>query len=111
MTYRVWARQWVTVYTSDVDGMDGVTECEGHFRHKYEGNVKSDERKITLTGGERWPAILELCLPVVVAEYRQKPNAEAVQEQLASQQTTWLTQYGTPADHELLSYAKRKLPG
>lgn len=111
MSYRVWAKEWVAVYTSDSDGEQGVLECREQFEGHYEGNVRDSEVK-TADAGPGWPATLELYLPNVVAECRDETAAQLHLMRYREQHpgvTTWVTEFGSSLDKELENYGLRKL--
>lgn len=109
MTWRVWVKDWVAVFTSDADGPAGETECAEHFVRKYLGTVLPTEHRIK--GTLLWPATLELYLPTVVEETKDYDKARALHGALVlKRQATWMTEFGQPKDKELESYGKRKLP-
>lgn len=111
MTYRVWERQWVAVYTSDADGAAGKTECEVHFEDIFEGNVREKEWRV-IDQSDFWPATLELYLPVVIGEETDIREAEALQNVsvVAHDADSWIAELGSALDKELESYGRKKLP-
>ena len=110
MSFRIWERHWVTVYTSDADGQDGIDECAGHFRRVYEGCVRDWEWRLESVS-PRWPATLSLYLPIVVGERRHIRDAEALQNsRIQNTLESWIVELGSEQDKSLESYGKKKLP-
>lgn len=109
MTYRVWTREWVAVYTSDVGGDKGTDECLAEFKAKYLDCVYASDTKVDEFGPE-WPATLLLRIPIVRAEFRSKDDAEAFRRSPILGQTAEIYERGSDSDRDLESYGKKKLP-
>lgn len=113
MSWRVWEQHWLIVYTSEAEGDDGIQECQHYFQDKYEGNVRDSEWRV-VPADAYCDATLQLKLPTVVGEYRDREQAEELRDELAdadpdNKYPLWVTELGSPADKDLETYGQRKL--
>lgn len=109
-TWRVYLREWLTVYTSDYNGERGMAECLQHLTQKYAGRVRVEDWQTVVAdpmrpdGSARW---LKLRLPNLRGEFKDRAEAMDWCIQLPHAQ---LVQRGSDEEKELLAYGKKMLP-
>lgn len=107
-TWRVYAPEWLSVYTSDQLEVPGMRECQAVFDLTYAGRVRLTDMRIKGIGLMR-PAhyCLQLRLWNLKGEY--KDRREVLDHSIEIPHAH-LVQRGSPEERELTEYGKRMLP-
>jgi hypothetical protein len=113
-TWRAYLAEWLTVYTSDGLGADGLRECKEHFDRKYAGRVAEIGRIV-----DPGPARLEpqrKCLQTrlwnLKGEFKDEADAVLMLGQHAGlEESPRVVQRGSAEEKSLLEYGKKMLPG
>lgn len=106
-TWRVYLREWLTVYTAGYMGDVGEQECLEHFAAKYAGRVRDEDRKVVSAAPDWWP-VLKLNLWNLKGEYRDRNPAADLLQAMGS--NGHLVRRGSDEEKELLAYGKKMLP-
>lgn len=120
-TWRVYLREWLIVWTSDADGPEGVDECWDYFARKYKGRVREEDRRVVdaITGrqGSAGPQCLQLWLPNLKGEFKDRTDADKLADALAADPPyegaglfVGVIQRGSAEERELLEYGRKMLP-
>ncbi len=105
--YRVYVRSWVTVYTTDAIGEDGIGEAHWAFKERYEGRVRDEDWEV-YSHGPDWSALVKLRLPVMVGEFKYRDDAERLGEEYPS--GSEVVTRNSVDDFRLREYSIKKLP-
>jgi hypothetical protein len=109
VTFCVYQRQWIAVYTSDADGEEGGRECHARFEEKYQGCVHPDEFAIEWVAN--WPAVLSLFVPALVGEFSLRLAAEHMINHRGHRANPYeIVEQGSPEEQALRDYGRKKLP-
>lgn len=109
--WRVYRKQWITMYTSTGTGQEGRNEVEQHFHDRFGGRVDEAE-DVCIDAAENTVdrTRLRVRLPVLAGEYLEEKDAwwragdfEGLPHQVV--------QSGDEAERELLAYGRRRLHG
>lgn len=110
--WRVYMWEWVAVYTSDVAGDDGYTECWDYYGSAYEGRLRLDGYRVS----DPVPGtlcVLEINRPNLCGEYKIRERAEDHGDELASQfageHGVHVVARNSPQERALLDYGIKKL--
>jgi hypothetical protein len=108
--WRVYQRDWLAVYTSDVPGYEGSVEAVGFIQATYGGCIRDGEARISVPGITDGPerVTAEVLLPNLHGEWKAPDLAEDQQSRLGPDAVVVVA--GSPEERELLDYGKRKLP-
>ncbi len=106
--WRLYTWQWIVVYTTDAIGEDGIREAQGEFTSRYKGRVGEDEWKVC-SYGAKWSSVLQLKLPTMVGEFKQREVAEGVSLEYPPAMRPTLVARNSADDYKLREYGKRKL--
>jgi hypothetical protein len=114
-TWRVYLTEWLIIWTSDASGPEGMAECVEHFERKYRGRVRAGDRRVVPAitgrgGGTDGPYCLQLKLPNLRGEYKDREDAEKKSFLLYAKYAA-LVQRGSAEEQALLDYGKKMLPG
>lgn len=107
--YRVYKPEWLVYFISDEVGTAGAKEAADHFEKRYEGRVRTGDRKINCMG-IRKPARshLQLRLPNLKGECADPDEAEVLRSWLGGKAVVVVR--GSAQERELLGYGRRRLP-
>lgn len=111
-TWRVYLREWLTVYTSDQLEVPGMAECKAHFAEKYEGRVRPDDMRWRGASGFRPQRYcLQLNLWNLKGEFKDEADAVLrLAEHAGLEEKPRVVPRGSAEEQALLEYGKRKLP-
>lgn len=107
-TWRVYAPEWLTVYTSDQLEVTGHQECKDHFAAKYQGRVRPEDMRIRGAGVLRpQQQALQLRLPNLKGEHKDR---QVAMDHYTGLPHAALVQRGSLEEQVLLDYGKKMLP-
>ncbi len=105
-TWRVYLREWLTVYTADVTGSDGRDECQRHFWSKYRGRVRGEDVMYVNT---QYPQ-LQLRLPNLKGEFKDEADARwSFTVHAGQEEAPRVVQCGSPQEQALLEYGVKMM--
>lgn len=107
-TWKVYQREWVTVFTSDLSGKAGIPACRGKFASSFEGTVLESEWRVVPF--PEAPAMLQLFIPNLKGEYRSIHDAADHRQQIEAAGGIVVTvAHGSLEEKALLDYGRKKL--
>lgn len=104
-TWCVYAKEWVTAYTSDENGPAGRLECQAKFDRTWRGKVEGEDHLI-LAKDPDYPATVRLRLWNLKGEFADPEKAAALAVEVGG---VWVTQ-GGEEEAGMLAYGDRMLP-
>lgn len=119
MTYRVYARDWVNVYTCATASSDDGDQpsaaallevARDHFMRKYAGRVRPVDARIDLDNQGSPLARIWLFLPVMVGEFKHRDIAEAFLLVTPNLTEPTIVVRNSPEETELRNYGTVSLP-
>lgn len=110
-TWCVYRPEWIQVYTSRCFGLSGREECLQSFERSRKGTVGDGEWRLVQA---RQPAglgtwRLELKLPTLKGEWKERQDAEQHRERLGSGAV--VVPWGSAEEARLLDYGREPLTG
>lgn len=114
---KLYHREWITVFTSEARGDEGMAECTAFFAKKYEGRVYEDDvvyesavEGLPAGDKDQWPYRLRLKLPNVSGEFKRVDLAEAERDARGwSPDDCQIVPRNSRADYALREYGTKKL--
>lgn len=106
--WRLYAPDWLTVFTSTRAGDAGKQECLGNFSERFEGRVHDEDWQIVLPDSSGWLTFLQVRLPALKGEFT---DEEAVHRRAGEFEGLphRIVRRGSPEEHELQAYGRRRL--
>lgn len=101
--YRVYQRQWLTVYPSQGTGSNGREECEHVLAEKYSGRVDQQDARIEKQESNHYA--LKLFLPNFQGEFTAPDAAEELRSGRGDGAV--LVMQGSEEEQALLDYGRR----
>jgi len=108
--WRLYAPDWLTVFTSTKDGEAGKQECLGNFSERFEGRVDDGDWQIVIPESGGWLTFLQVRLPVLKGEFT---DERAVHRRAGEFEGLpyRIVRRGSPEERELQAYGRRRLQG
>jgi hypothetical protein len=111
-TWKVYEKQWVIVFASDLNPQQGSgkRQCEDRLEGSWAGKVDSLDVKIeaafraSMAAAARFPWYLKLRLWVLIAEYKSNPTAMWMADEHRA-----IVRTGSKEERELLDYGRKRL--
>lgn len=100
--WRVYQREWIVSYTSDLPSKEGQDEALRVYEERWMGRITPGDSKMEVTGGHTQ---ILLFLPNLKGEFRELEDADALGLSEAV-----IVESGSPEERVLLDYGKRMLP-
>lgn len=105
--WRLYAPDWLTVFTSTRDGEAGKQECLGFFSERFEGRVHDEDWQIVIPESG-WLTFLQVRLPSLKGEFT---DATAAHRRAGEYEGLphRVVRRGGPDERELQAYGRRRL--
>jgi hypothetical protein len=106
--WRLYAPDWLTVFTSVKPGEDGSSECLAYFRERFEGRVGDGDWQIVLPDRDAWLTFLRVRLPCLKGEFADEARAYEQAGRFPGRPCL-VVRRGSPEERELQAYGRRRV--
>jgi hypothetical protein len=103
--WRVYQREWIVSYTSDLTSEEGQAEAMGVYEERWAGRIAPGDYRFSMVGAGATQILL--FVPNLQGEFRTRADAEDL---CPRDVTPVIVPSGSPEERALLDYGKRMLP-
>jgi hypothetical protein len=106
--WRLYAPDWISVFASTRQGDDGVAECLGYFKERFEGRVTDDDWQVARPDQGGWLTFLQVRLPSLKGEFTDEAHVYLRAGEFDGRPYR-IVRRGDTEERELQAYGRRRL--